>query len=255
MGAPFRFAAGEGPVFDQPIRSRADVDKLRVIDPGEMGYVGEALKLIAKELSPEVALIGFAGAPFTLAAYLIEGGHSDDFRHVKALMWSEPETFRLLMEKLVEVQLGYLRMQIASGAQVIQLFDSWVGCLSPEDYATHVLPHSARILKGLSVPTIHFGVNTATLLPLMATAGSTALGVDWRLPISEARKLVPAGMPLQGNLEPLLFLAPPEIALREAKRVLDEGRGGPHIFNCGHGLIPETPPDTVKRIVDLVHAS
>jgi uroporphyrinogen decarboxylase len=208
---------------------------------------------VARELSPEVALIGFAGAPFTLASYLVEGGHSKDFRKIKQLMWSEPETFRVLMEKLTETTLRYLKLQIAAGAQVIQLFDSWAGILSAEDYATHVLPHSRRIFAALpGTPSLHFGVDTATLLPLMATAGSTALGVDWRLSLTTARDLVPRGTPLQGNLDPLLMLAPVEVALHETRRVLDEGRGGPHIFNTGHGLVPETPPDTVKRVVELV---
>ncbi len=256
MGAPFRFAAGEGPVFDAPLSSRADVERLRVIDGPEMDYVGATLRLVAKELPPEVALIGFAGAPFTLASYLIEGGHSRDFRKLKQLMWSEPDTFRLLMEKLTETTIRYLNLQIASGAQVIQLFDSWAGILSSEDYARHVLPHSRRIFAALpGTPSLHFGVDTASLLPLMASAGATALGVDWRLSLTAARDLVPAGTPLQGNLDPLLLLAPVEVALRETRRILDEGSGGPHIFNTGHGLVPETPPDTVKRVVELVHGS
>ena len=254
MGAPFRFAAGEGPVFDAPLSSRADVERLRVIDGPEMGYVGEALRLIARELPRRTALIGFAGAPFTLASYLVEGGHSKDFRKVKGLMWSEPETFRLLMEKLTETAIRYLKLQVENGAQVLQLFDSWAGVLSAEDYARHVLPHSRAIFGALpGVPTLHFGVDTAALLPLMAGAGAAALGVDWRLSLTTARELVPRGMPLQGNLDPLLLLAPPEVALREARRVAAEGRGGPHIFNTGHGLVPETPPDTVQRIVELVH--
>jgi uroporphyrinogen decarboxylase len=256
MGAPFRFAAGEGPVFDAPLASRADVERLRIIDGPEMAYVGETLRLVAKELSPATALIGFAGAPFTLASYLVEGGHSRDFRKVKQLMWSEPDTFRLLMEKLTETTIRYLRLQIASGAQVIQLFDSWAGILSTEDYARHVLPHSRRIFAALPhTPSLHFGVDTASLLPLMASAGATALGVDWRLSLTAARGLVPAGMPLQGNLDPLLLLAPVEVALGETRRVIAEGRGGPHVFNTGHGLVPETPPDTVKRVVELVHES
>jgi len=254
MGAPFRFAAGEGPVFDAPLASRADVERLRIIDGPEMSYVGETLRLVARELSSVTALIGFAGAPFTLASYLVEGGHSRDFRKVKQLMWSEPDTFRLLMEKLTETTIRYLALQISSGAQVIQLFDSWAGILSAEDYARHVLPHSRRIFEALpQTPTLHFGVDTASLLPLMATAGATALGVDWRLSLITARELVPKGMPLQGNLDPLLLLAPAEVALSEARRVLAEGSSGPHIFNTGHGLVPETPPDTVKRVVDLVH--
>jgi uroporphyrinogen decarboxylase len=255
MGAPFRFAAGEGPVFDAPLSSRADVERLRIIEGPEMAYVGETLRLVAQELLPETALIGFAGAPFTLASYLVEGGHSKDFRKVKQLMWSDPETFELLMGKLTETTIRYLELQIANGAQVVQLFDSWVGILSPDDYARQVLPHSRRILTALSsTPTLHFGVDTASLLPLMATAGATGLGVDWRLPLATARKLVPAGMPLQGNLDPLLLLAPVEVLLERCRRILIEGRSGPHIFNTGHGLVPETPPDSVKRVVDLVHA-
>ncbi len=253
MGAPLRFADGEGPVIDRPVRTRADVERLRVPDPGELSYVGEAIRLVRRELPPEVALIGFAGAPFTLASYLIEGGHSKSFELTKQLMWNEPDAFRLLLGKLADTCAAYLKMQVAAGAQAVQLFDSWVGCLSPADYAASVLPHSARVLAGLAVPTIHFGVGTATVLPLMARAGGDVIGVDWRLPLPEARKLLPPGKPLQGNLDPVALLASPEAALAAAKRVLEEGRGGPHVFNVGHGILPPTPPDLVKRVVDLVH--
>jgi uroporphyrinogen decarboxylase len=256
MGAPFRFAQGEGPVFDDPIRGLADIERLRVDIGDELDYVGRTLEIVAKELPEDVALIGFAGAPFTLAAYLIEGGHSRNFARVKELMWGDEAAWRLLMEKLAEVCLGYLRMQLRHGAQVVQLFDSWVGCLSPEDYARYVLPYSAAILGGLrrdGALSIHFGTDTATLLPLMAKASAAVLGVDWRLPLDSARGILPPGLPLQGNLDPLLLLAPPEVALEGVRRTLRAARGGPHIFNTGHGLVPETPPDLVKRVVDLVH--
>jgi uroporphyrinogen decarboxylase len=256
MGAPFHFAQGEGPVFDDPIRSLADIEKLRVVSGDELDYVGRTLQIVAKELPAGVALIGFAGAPFTLAAYLIEGGHSRNFARVKELMWGDETAWRLLMEKLTEVCLSYLRMQISHGAHVVQLFDSWVGCLSPEDYARYVLPYSAAILGALrreGALTIHFGTDTATLLPLMAKASASVLGVDWRMPLDSARAAVPKGMPLQGNLDPLLLLAPTETALEGVRRTLKAAAGGPHIFNTGHGLVPETPPDLVKRVVDFVH--
>jgi uroporphyrinogen decarboxylase len=258
MGAPFHFAQGEGPVFDDPIRNHSAIEKLRVDVGDQLDYVGRTLELVAKELPQEVALIGFAGAPFTLAAYLIEGGHSRNFARVKELMWGDEPAWRMLMEKLTEVCLGYLRMQLKHGAQLVQLFDSWVGCLAPEDYARYVLPYSAAILGALrreGAVSIHFGTDTATLLPLMAKASGSVLGVDWRLPLDSARQMLPEGLPLQGNLDPLLLLAPTDVALDAARRTLRAGAGGPYIFNTGHGLVPETPPDLVKRVVDLVHES
>jgi uroporphyrinogen decarboxylase len=256
MGASFHFAQGEGPVFDDPLRSLSAIERLRVDIGDELDYVGRTLELVAKDLPKDVALIGFAGAPFTLAAYLIEGGHSRNFARVKELMWGDETAWRLLMEKLTEVCLSYLRMQLKHGAQIVQLFDSWVGCLSPDDYARYVLPYSAAILGALrrdGALSIHFGTDTATLLPLMAKASASVLGVDWRLPLDAARKMLPDGLPLQGNIDPLLLLAPAEVALEAVRRTLKSGRGGPHIFNTGHGLVPETPPDLVKRVVDLVH--
>ncbi len=257
MGAPFHFAEGEGPVIERPIRERADVERLRVISGEELSYVGRTLELVLRELPAETALIGFAGAPFTLASYLVEGGHSKSFERTKRLMWEEPATWDLLMQKLSESCVAYLKMQVAHGAQAVQLFDSWVGCLAPSDYERSVLPHTRRIFEALegSVPTLHFGVDTATLLPLMARAGGDVVGVDWRTPLGEARRLLGPKRPLQGNLDPVALLAGPEVALREARRVLEEGRGGPHVFNVGHGLLPPTPPDDVARVVDLVRSS
>ncbi len=255
MGAPIRFAEGEGPIIERPVRAAREVEALRAADPGDLAYVGETLRRVARELPPQVALIGFAGAPFTLASYLIEGGHSKNFERTKTLMWSAPELWRALMDKLVDTTIGYLRLQIASGAQAVQLFDSWVGCLAPADYEAHVLPHTRRVFDAVAaagVPSLHFGVGTATLLPLMARAGGDVLGVDWRLPLPEARRLVP-GRPLQGNLDPVALLAGPQAALAAARRILQEGRGGPHVFNTGHGLLPETPVEAVQSVVELVH--
>jgi uroporphyrinogen decarboxylase len=257
MGASFRFAEGEGPVFDRPLQDRDDIDRLRVIDAAELSYVGETLRLCAQALPSDVALIGFAGAPFTLASYLVEGGFSRTFGKTKRLMLGETELWRVLMEKLAEVCLRYLKMQIEAGAQAVQIFDSWVGCLGPADYETYALPYSAYILQGLrgaGAVTLHFGTDTATLLPLMSRAGSDVLGVDWRVPLDEARSRIAAPMTLQGNLDPATLLAPPDQVLKAARRVLGEGRSGAHIFNTGHGLMPETPVDNVRRVVDLVHS-
>ncbi len=256
MGAPFEFAKGEGPVVHSPIRSRADVERLRVIRPDEgLSYVMEAIKLLKKELP--VPLIGFAGAPFTLASYLVEGGKSRDFLKTKKLMYGEPETWRLLMSKLSEVVRMYLHAQIDAGADAVQLFDSWVGQLGPGDYAEYVQPHVASILKDIEtrgVPVIHFGVGTQSLLPLMRDAGGTVIGLDWRTPLAETWERIGYDRAVQGNLDSTVLFAPREVALRHAERVLVEAGGRPgHIFNLGHGILPETPVETVQAVVDFVH--
>lgn len=259
MGAPFEFAKGEGPVIHEPVRDRAGIDRLRVIEPEEgLGYVLEALRLIRKELDGKTPLIGFAGAPFTMASYLVEGGKSSDYRRTKQMMWSEPEAWSALMTKMSEVIRKYLRAQVEAGAQAVQLFDSWVGSLAPQDYVTHVQPHVRHILQDLEktgVPVIHFGTNTASLFEHMRDAGGTVIGVDWRTPLDLAWPRIGHDRAVQGNLDPLLLLAPPEVATARAQDVLDsaEGRLG-HIFNLGHGIIPQTPMDTVARVVDYVHS-
>lgn len=256
MGAPFEFAKGEGPVVHAPIRQRADVDKLRIIEPAEgLGYVMDAIRLLKKEL--RVPLIGFAGAPFTLASYLVEGGKSRDFLRTKKLMYGAPETWNLLMGKLAEVVRRYLHQQIDAGADAVQLFDSWVGQLAPADYVELVQPHVAHILKDVEkrgVPVIHFGVGTQSLLPAMRDAGGTVLGLDWRTPIAETWAKLGADRAVQGNLDPTVLFAPRAVAERHAQRVLDDagGRSG-HVFNLGHGILPETPVDTVAAVVDYVH--
>jgi len=258
MGAPFEFAKGEGPVVHKPITNKADVDALRVIGPDEgLGYVMDAIKLVKRELAGKLPLIGFAGAPFTLASYLIEGGKSAHFVKTKRLMYGEPETWNALMGKLAEVVRRYLRGQVEAGADVIQVFDSWVGQLSPEDYREYVQPHVKHVLEDvmtLGVPVIHFGTGTHSLLEDMRDAGGHVIGLDWRTPLAEGWKRVGYDRAVQGNMDPTVLFAPVEIAKKHAKRVLDaaENRAG-HIFNLGHGILPETPVETVKAVIDYEH--
>jgi uroporphyrinogen decarboxylase len=259
MGAPFEFAKGEGPVIHEPVRDRAGIDRLRVFDAEEgLGYVLDAVRLIRKELDGKTPLIGFAGAPFTIASYLVEGGKSSDYRLTKQLMWTDPQAWSLLMSKISEVVRRYLRAQVAAGAQAVQLFDSWVGALAPEDYREHVLPHVRHILRDVEqtgVPVIHFGTNTATLLELQVEAGGTVIGVDHRIPLGAAWKRIGYHNAIQGNLDPLLLCAPPDVAATRARAVIAQAEGRPgHIFNLGHGIIPQTPVDNVKAMIDLIHS-
>jgi len=258
MGAPFEFAKGEGPVIHAPITSRAQIDALRVIDPEDgLGYVLQSIKTIQRALDGKIPLIGFAGAPFTLASYLVEGGKSAHFAKTKRLMYAEPDAWNALMGKLAEVVRRYLRAQIVAGADCVQLFDSWVGQLSPDDYREYVQPHVAHILKDVmqaGVPVIHFGTGTHSLLELQRDAGGHVIGLDWRTPLAEGWARVGYDRAVQGNLDPTVLFAPADIARRHAQRVLDAagGRAG-HIFNLGHGILPETPVDTVKAVIDYVH--
>jgi uroporphyrinogen decarboxylase len=258
MGASFEFAKGEGPVIHEPIARIEQIEKLRVIDPHEgLGYVLEAIRTIRKEIDGKVPLIGFAGGPFTLASYLIEGGKSAHFAKTKRLMYAEPAAWRLLMEKLAEVVRRYLRAQIEAGAQAVQLFDSWVGQLSVEDYREYVQPHSKHILSDVmkaGVPVIHFGTGTQALLPSMRDAGGHVIGVDWKTPLGDAWKSVGYDHAVQGNMDPTVLFAPLDVAKKHAKRVLEAagGRQG-HIFNLGHGILPETPVATVEAIIEYVH--
>lgn len=258
MGAPFEFAKGEGPVVHEPIRDEKGIERLRVIEPEEgLGYVLESVRLIRRELEGKLPLIGFAGGPFTLASYLIEGGKSSHFVLTKRLMYGAPEAWHTLMGKLAEVVRRLLRAQVAAGAQAVQLFDSWVGALGPDDYVTYVQPHVSHILRDvmtLGVPVIHFGTGTGSLLELQREAGGTVIGVDWRTPLDLAWKRVGYDVAVQGNLDPTVLFAPQNVAEQAAMKVLEraEGRVG-HIFNLGHGILPETPVDTVQRVVDFVH--
>ena len=231
MGAPFDFVKGEGPVVYDPIRTAADVDRLHTFEIEEgLGYVLDAIRLIRSELDGKTPLIGFAGAPFTVASYLIEGGKSKNYATTKTMMWREPATFQKLMHKVSQVVGDYLVAQVHAGAQAIQLFDSWVGSLSPHDYRTHVKPHVSSILQRvmkLDVPVIHFGTNTSTLLEEQRDAGCTVMGVDWRIELDEAWERIGDQHAIQGNLDPLLLLAPKEIAVEHAKNVLRRAAGRP----------------------------
>ncbi len=257
MGAPFHFASGEGPVVEHPVRDASDVAALRIIEPEEtLPHVLQAIRILARELAGRTPLIGFAGAPFTLASYLVEGGKSSHYVTTKRLMYEAPEVWHELMSKLAEVVRRYLRAQIAAGAQAVQLFDSWVGALSPADYVSFVQPHVRHILADVmttGIPVIHFGTGTATLLELQRDAGGSVIGVDWRTPLSGARQRL-GPLALQGNLDPILLMAPRDVLRSRIKEVLVEAGPGPgHIFNLGHGILPQTSPDQVAYSADLVH--
>ena len=259
MGAPFEFVKGEGPVVHEPVRTVADVEKLRVCDPVEdLSHIMEAVKMISRELEGKTPLIGFAGAPFTVASYLIEGGKSRDYRTTKNLMWSDEKTWNLLMDKVTEVTRRYLRGQVEAGAKAIQLFDSWVGSLSVGDYKRYVQPHVRTILQDImttGVPVIHFGTGTSTLLEEQRDAGGTVIGVDWRIPLDRAWDRIGHDRAIQGNLDPLLLCAPSDVAIERTRSILKTAGGRPgHIFNLGHGIIPPTPVETVQAVVDAVHA-
>jgi uroporphyrinogen decarboxylase len=258
MGAPFDFLAGEGPVIEHPVRTAEDIARLRVIEPEEgLGYVFEAIRLLRRELDGKTPLIGFAGGPFTLASYLIEGGKSSHYMLTKRLMFSEPELWHQLASKLAEVVRRFFRAQIDAGAQAVQLFDSWVGALGPEDFAIYVEPHLAHILKDLEstgVPVIHFGTGTQSLLELQQRAGGTVIGVDWRTPLGEASRRLGPNTVLQGNLDPIALFAPRAVLERKLVDVLAQGRSAKgHIFNLGHGILPETDPAVVSFVADRVH--
>jgi uroporphyrinogen decarboxylase len=249
---------GLGPVVAAPFRSKDDLARLRPLVPEEdTPYVLETVRQLVRELPPEVPLIGFAGAPFTVASYLIEGRPSRTYGLTKSLMHSEPELWDELLERLADLALTSLRSQVSAGARAVQLFDSWAGTLSPLDYRERVLPATRRIFDGLidlDVPRIHFGVGTGELLGLMSEAGADVVGVDWRVPLDVAWSRVGADKGVQGNLDPALCLAPWPVVEAETRRVLAEADGRPgHIFNLGHGVLPETDPDTLARIVEVVH--
>ncbi|HEY2427626.1 MAG TPA: uroporphyrinogen decarboxylase family protein, partial [Acidimicrobiales bacterium] len=238
-----------------PFRSEVDLERLRPLEPeADLGPVIEAVRILAKEL--KVPLIGFAGAPFTLASYLVEGGPSRDYARTKQLMLGRPDLWRRLLERLADQSLASLRAQVEAGAGAVQLFDSWAGVLHPRHYAEHVLPASARVLAGLAdlgVPRIHFGVTTGELLGLMASAGADVVGIDWRVPLGAGWDRV-GERAVQGNLDPAVLGAPWPFVAAEADRVLAEAGGRPgHVFNLGHGVLPDTDPDVLRRLVEHVH--
>ena len=255
MGVDVELVENVGPVIAEPIRTRAQVDALRTPEADEsVPFILDAIRITRRELRPDQAVIGFCGGPFTVAGYLIEGKPSRDFLEVKRLMYAEPALWHALMEKLTEAFARYVRGQVEAGADVIQLFDSWVGALSPQDYGEFVQPYSARILAAVDCPTIHFGTGTATLLRQMAEAGGDVIGLDWRIPLDWGWEVVGEGRGVQGNLDGAVLLGPWERVERGALDVLARAAGRPgHIFNLGHGVMPQTDPALLGRLRELVH--
>jgi uroporphyrinogen decarboxylase len=257
MGIDLEFSAGEGPVIHNPVRGSSDVDRLvEVEDLGPVDYVFAAITQTRAALKPNLPLIGFAGAPFTLASYLCEGGSSRNFVHTKRMMYGDPGAWHAMMERVSRVLVKYLNAQIAAGAQAVQLFDSWVGCLSPADYREYVLRHTRAVINGVTpgVPVIHFATGTGTWLELMREAGGNVIGLDWRVELDQAWERVGHDVAVMGNLDPVDLFASREFIRTRAQKILDQagGRNG-HIFNLGHGILPETPVDHVVGLVEAVH--
>jgi len=256
MGLPFHFSAGEGPVIERPVRAKEDIDALRTDRAAELGYVSEAVALVSKHFSERVPVIGFCGAPFTLASYMIEGGGSRNYVHAKKMMYNHPDDWDVLMSKLVSVTTEYSAEQVRAGADAIQIFDSWVGCLSVEDYRRYVLPHVTGMVKKLrktGVPVIYFGTDSATLLPAMKETGADVIGLDWRIPLDEGWERLDYQAAVQGNLDPVLLFADWKEVKSRAQEILRKADGRPgHIFNLGHGILPETPVENVKNLARFV---
>jgi uroporphyrinogen decarboxylase len=254
MGIAVDLVEGVGPVVDRPIESMADVERLSIGEPDE--NVLEAIRIVRRELDSDRALVGFCGGPFTVAGYLVEGKPSREFALVKTMMYSEPEVWRALMQKLADCFADYIGAQARAGADVVQLFDSWVGALSPADYEEFVAPWSAQILAAAGVPTIHFGTGASTLLPAMAHAGGDVIGLDWRIALDDGWAVVGEERGVQGNLDPALLLGPWDRVETATREILARAAGRPgHIFNLGHGVLPRTDPDQVSRLAELVQAT
>ncbi|MFY9578794.1 MAG: uroporphyrinogen decarboxylase [Gaiellaceae bacterium] len=255
MGVDVELVENVGPVIAQPIATRADVDRLRVTEPEESApFILEAVRLVRKQLAPERAVIGFCGGPFTVAGYLIEGKPGRDFTNVKTMMYREPAVWHALMEKLADQFTRYVNGKVRAGADVIQVFDSWVGALSPSDYEEFVAPYSARILRSVEAPTIHFGTGTTALLVDMAEAGGDVIGLDWRIALDRGWALVGDDRGVQGNLDPAVLLGPWERTEAATRDILERAAGRPgHVFNLGHGVVPDTDPAVLRRLTEYVH--
>lgn len=257
MGLPFRFEAGEGPVIEQPVRTASDVAALRTDRAADLGYVAESIGLVTRHFGDRLPCIGFCGAPFTLASYMIEGGGSRNYIHAKKMMYLQPRAWDQLMQKLVSVLAEYTVEQVRGGADVIQVFDSWVGCLGPDDYRHYVLPRTKELVQALKrtgVPVIYFGTDSATLLTSMQETGADVIGLDWRIPLDEGWAKLGHDCAVQGNLDPVALFATPEEIRAKTKDILDRAAGRPgHIFNLGHGILPETPVENVKALLEMVH--
>jgi uroporphyrinogen decarboxylase len=256
MGLPFHFSPGEGPVIEKPIREKEDIARLRTDRAADLGYVSESIRLVCKHFGSRLPVIGFCGAPFTLASYMIEGGSSRNYLHAKKMMYSSPAQWDELLGKLVMVVSQYAAEQVRAGADVLQIFDSWVGCLSVEDYRRYVLPRTTELVKALQksgVPIIYFGTDSATLLPSMKRTGADVIGLDWRIPLDEGWRSVGHDLAVQGNLDPVLLFASWKELKSRAEEILKLAGGRPgHIFNLGHGILPETPVENVKALARFV---
>jgi uroporphyrinogen decarboxylase len=257
MGIDLEFAKGEGPVIGNPVRSAADVDALRPLEPERhVPFLAEAIKMVRREIEGRVPLIGFTGAPFTLASYVIEGGSSRNYVHTKQMMYGAPDVWHHFMSKMADAVGAYLAYQIEAGAQVVQVFDSWVGILSPDDYREFVQPYSRRVIEsvGGAVPVIHFGTDTATLLGDMRDAGGDVIGVDWRIDLADAWDILGPDVGVQGNMDPVILYAPPAVIEDRVAGVLRSAAGRPgHIFNLGHGILPTTPVEHAQVMIEAVH--
>jgi uroporphyrinogen decarboxylase len=255
VGVDLDIKPGIGPVVAKPVETVADVEAIPDLTPEHVPFITESVRLLVAELGT-TPLIGFAGAPFTVASYLVEGGPSKEHARTKAMMYGAPDVWAALMRKIAGIAAAYLEVQVGAGASAVQLFDSWAGATSVRDYREHVMPHSASVLESageLGVPRIHFGVGTGELLGLMGDAGADVVGVDWRVPLEDGMRRV-GGRAVQGNLDPALVFAPTEVMLARAAEVLEAGRAAPgHIFNLGHGVLPSTDPDQLARLTDFVH--
>jgi uroporphyrinogen decarboxylase len=257
MGIDLEFALGEGPVIHNPVRSPGDVDLLReVVDVTSLDFVFEAIRLTRRALRPNIPLIGFSGAPFTLASYMTEGGGSKNYVNTKTLMYGDSGAWHAMMSLIARGLSKYLNAQIDAGAQAVQLFDSWVGCLSPDDYREFVLPHTREVIQNIQpdVPVIHFGTGTSSLLELMSEAGGSVIGLDWRVRLDEGWRRLGSDKGVMGNMDPVALFASPDVIRLKAGQILDQAAAQPgHIFNLGHGILPETPVENVIALVDTVH--
>ncbi|HUR37038.1 MAG TPA: uroporphyrinogen decarboxylase [Terriglobales bacterium] len=257
MGLPFRFEAGEGPVVENPLRLPKHIDALRTDRSAELNYVAESVRKVVRHFGAKLPVIGFCGAPFTLASYMIEGGSSRNYIHAKTMMYNQPQAWAVLMEKLVSVLGDYATEQARAGADALQVFDSWIGCLSVDDYLQYALPYTTQLiqrLKATGVPVIYFGTDTATLLPHMQKTGADVIGLDWRISLDAGWKLLDHQCAVQGNLDPITLFADKKLLLRRTEEVLRQANARPgHIFNLGHGILPETPVENVQALVRHVH--
>jgi len=257
MGLRFHFSSGEAPTIERPLRDQQDISALRTDRASELGYVAETVRQVCKHFGTRLPVIGFCGAPFTLASYMIEGGGARNYVHTKKMMYCAPSAWHELMQKLVTVLSEYAAQQVRAGADVVQIFDSWVGCLSVDDYRRYVLPSAAKLIKAVQsngVPVIYFGTDTATLLKSMKETGAEVIGLDWRIALDEGWTKIGSGA-VQGNLDPVLLFAPWKELKKGAEEILQRAGGQPgHIFNLGHGILPETPVDNVKALVQFVQA-